>query len=321
MSRTVSVIVPAYNAAATIDATLDTVRRQSWADLDIIVIDDGSSDDTAARVARHAKEDARVRLLEKENGGVAAARNHGIAHARGDLIAPVDADDLCHPRKIERQVAALDAEGGDVGLVYSWFAIIDGDDRVTGLSDRPREDGDVLRRMCMGNLVGNGSVPLMRRDAVMEAGGYDPGLRAQQAQGCEDLKLYFSIAERWRFAVVPDFLLGYRWTPQNMSSDGRQMLRSYDLVMSPLRDRYPAFRREFRLGRAYMIDWLLTRAIRYGKRETARVLFAELRRESLGVTAGALRRMPRAIVKHRILKRPDRAGMLYREFAENESSG
>lgn len=305
MSDTVSVIIPAYNAATTIDRTLDSVRAQTWRDLEIIVVDDGSSDDTAARVLRHAAEDDRVRLSVQPNGGVARARNSGIDQARGALVAPVDADDLWHPRKIELQVAALRAGGDDVGLVYCWFAVIDDDDRIIHWGSHPRDEGDVLERMCLGNLIGNGSAPLMRRADVLACGGYDPMLRDNDAQGCEDLKLYFALAERSRFALVPQTLLGYRWSPANMSSDGRRMLRSYDLVMEPNALRHPQHRRTFARGRIYLLDWLLERALRYGKSAEARAMYDELYRQDRLAALRTAVRVPK-IVARRLLSRGER---------------
>ena len=103
----VGVVVPAYNAAATLDETLRSVRAQTHRALEIIVVDDGSLDDTAAIARRHAAEDERVRVLCQANAGVAAARNAGWQSSRADLIAFIDADDLWAPTKIERQLQAL----------------------------------------------------------------------------------------------------------------------------------------------------------------------------------------------------------------------
>lgn len=276
----VSVIVPVYNGAATIDETLDSIRAQTLSDIEIIVVDDGSTDETAARVKRHAIADPRIRLLHTANGGVARARNAGIAAARADLVAPVDADDLWHPQKLELQVAAMQRGGDKVGLVYCWFTIIDEHSRLIGRGNRSRDEGDVLRRMSCGNLVGNGSAPLMRKAAVLAVQGYDPGLHDQGAQGCEDLKIYFAIAERWHFAIVPHSLVGYRATQASMSSDARRMLRSYDLVMNPARQRHPALASEFRKGRIYLCEWLLRRAATSGSLEQFLELLQETWRQS-----------------------------------------
>src|SRR6476660_90490 len=96
----VSVVVPAYNAEKTILETICSVRAQTYRNLDIVVVDDGSVDGTPGIVERHARTDSRVRLIRQANLGVAAARNRGIAEARADYIAPIDADDLWESTKI-----------------------------------------------------------------------------------------------------------------------------------------------------------------------------------------------------------------------------
>ena len=177
----VSVVVPAFNAADTIDETLTSVRAQTYRALEVIVIDDGSNDDTAARARRFADFDARFRVVTQANGGVAAARNHGVALARGEFIAPVDADDLWAPTKIEKQVAALQRGGADFGLCYTWSARIDQTGAVLQFAAAPHDQGDVVKRLCMTNLMGNGSCAMMRASALDAAGLYDPSLRARKA--------------------------------------------------------------------------------------------------------------------------------------------
>ncbi len=258
----VSVVIPAYNAAETIDETLDSVRAQTYFNLEIIVVDDGSVDETASRVERHCAEDPRVRLLRQPNQGVAVARNTGIADTTGDYIAPVDADDLWHPVKIQRQMDAMAVGGDDMGLVYTWYAQIDERSQITSLSERPIDEGDVLQRMCRGNLIGNGSSPLMRRQAVLEAGGYDWTLRDREAQGCEDLKLYLQIAEKYKFAVIPEYLTGYRQFADSMSGNPRRMMRSYDLAMDAVREKYPHYARDFQIGKSWTLHWYCKAMIR-----------------------------------------------------------
>src|SRR5215211_6980478 len=103
----VSVVIPAYNARTTLAATLDSARSQSFRDLEIIVVDDGSTDETLSVAKAAAASDARIIVLTRPNGGVAASRNLGIHSARGEYIAPLDADDIWHPTKIEKQVRVL----------------------------------------------------------------------------------------------------------------------------------------------------------------------------------------------------------------------
>ena len=105
----VSVLIPAFNAQATLLQTLQSVERQSFGDLEVIVVDDGSRDDTARIAADFAARDTRFRLVRQANAGAAAARNAALALARGEWIAPLDADDLWHPDKLARQVQCLKA--------------------------------------------------------------------------------------------------------------------------------------------------------------------------------------------------------------------
>jgi glycosyltransferase involved in cell wall biosynthesis len=273
----VTVIVPAYNAAATIDETLLSVRAQSHACLEIIVVDDGSVDSTAQIVERHAQADARVALIRHPtNKGVAAARNTAIAAAKSDLIAPIDADDLWHPLKIERQVAAMRQGGRKVGLIYTWSALLDAQSRVTALAGRYLFDGNVLTTLCEFNLVGNGSSPLMRADAVKQAGGYDSSLVRLHAQGCEDWALYLAIAESFEFVAVPEYLTGYRSLPASMSTDASQMWRSFCLVEKKMRARRPELGRHLREGLANMCHANYRHARATSSDVEARALFRRL---------------------------------------------
>jgi len=276
-NHTVGVVVPMFNAEATISATLESIRGQTYKELDIVVVDDGSTDDSPAIVAAQADEDHRVRLVRQCNKGVAAARNLGAASTDSACLAFIDADDLWAPTKIALQMQALQAGGPDVGLVYCWFAHVDDDGRVTSLHHRPTAEGKVLRDMCRANFVGNGSSMLMRRSAFDRAGRFETSLRARNAQGCEDLLICLRIAEHYKFAMVPKFLTGYRLSQSNMSSDVAQMLRSCELVLSEYRGKYPAYSDELDAHFIDMAQWLAVRALICGRPTAAwsmiRVLF------------------------------------------------
>ncbi|WEX74944.1 glycosyltransferase family 2 protein [Sinorhizobium numidicum] len=235
----VSVIIPAYNAARTLEETLISVRNQTYRNLEIIVVDDGSKDSTFELAQKHAKADARILIHRRANGGVAKARNAGIALAKGQYIAPVDADDLWDHCKIERQVQVMLQMAEGHGVVYNWYAAIDEDSIVVGYSGPNFSRGQVFEELLRHNFIGNGSTPLMPRVDLIACGGYDPSLRERGAEGCEDLKLYLALAERLPFELVPDYLTGYRFSNGNLSSNACSMVRSYDMVVSPIRARRP----------------------------------------------------------------------------------
>jgi glycosyltransferase involved in cell wall biosynthesis len=261
----VGVVVPMYNAERTIVATLASICRQTYQVLDIIVVDDGSTDESASIVAAYAEKDQRIRLLRQPNGGVAAARNFGAAATAAEFLAFIDADDLWAPSKIALQMQALRDGGPGAGLAYCWFAHIDEEGRVFSLHNQPDAEGSVLQRMCRSNFVGNGSSMLVRRSAFELAGQFDSSLRAKNAQGCEDLLMCLRIAERYEFRVVPQHLVGYRMTNTNMSSDVMQMLRSCEIVLAEFREKYPQYAGDLDGHLVDMMHWLAVRGLVGGR--------------------------------------------------------
>lgn len=233
----VSVVVPAWNSAATLDETLRSVSAQTYSSIEVIIVDDGSTDSTAQVAAEYCAREPRARLIRQSNGGVASARNRAIAEARGEWVAPIDADDLWHPGKLDKQVAAALAAAEPPGFVYCWYHYIDESSRVIGSRTGWVTRGRALRQLAYENFVGNGSAALFRRSAVLEVGGYDSSLRARRAQGCEDLLMQMLIVRTWAVAAVPEYLVGYRVRPGAMSGDCAQMLRSWQLVFDTLRER------------------------------------------------------------------------------------
>ena len=260
----VSVVIPAFNASATIDETLRSVRSQSHRQLEIIVVDDGSTDGTVVIVKRHAAEDSRIIIITQRNAGVAAARNAGWRAARADFIAFIDADDLWTPCKIARQLQAMIAGVKMTGLVYSWYDWIDANSRVSARSDPVFHAGEVLDYLCQGNFIGNGSSALVRREALIAANGFESGLRASGAEGCEDLLFYCRVAEDYHFAVVPEFQVGYRHLPNNMSSNMTRMFRSWMLVADEIATRHPDRAALLSAGLRNYARWLLRRALTGG---------------------------------------------------------
>jgi glycosyltransferase involved in cell wall biosynthesis len=257
----ISVVIPVYNGAVTIDRTLVSVRAQTVTNIEIIVVDDGSNDGTQQIVDSHARTDSRIHIIRQSNQGVAVARNTGTKSARADLVAFIDADDLWRADALRKLASELNTHSQSFAVAYGWFALIDETDGIIDLSHRPRDSGHVLPRFCQGNLVGNASSALFRREALAAIGGFDPTLRARSAQGCEDLQLFFRIAEKYQFAMVPEYITGYRTSALNMSSDLRQMLRSWEIVAEEMFNRHPQEDANIRLGRTYFLRWLAERAM------------------------------------------------------------
>jgi glycosyltransferase involved in cell wall biosynthesis len=252
----VSVVIPAYNAEAYIHAALESALSQTYRRLEVIVVDDGSQDQTAAIVRAVKAQDERVQLVQQPNCGVAAARNLGIERANGEFVAPLDADDIWYPEKIERQVQRMKRGGGSVGMVYSWWLGIDESDAVRLVTTPLAVEGDLYETLLFINFIA-ASAPLFRRSALERVGGYDPQLRAHGGQGCEDWDLSLRVADHYCIGVAPGYLVGYRAVPGSMSFDCETMARSYDLVIEKVKREHPEIPPElFRWSRGGFAGYL-----------------------------------------------------------------
>ncbi|QGP80133.1 glycosyltransferase [Sphingobium sp. CAP-1] len=284
----ISVVIPAYNAERWIARTLESVQAQTHSNLEILVVDDGSRDNSAAIVEQFAACDPRIRLIRQPNGGVARARNTGWRQAKSDYIAFVDADDLWTPDKTERQLALLLASAPEVALIYSRYVMIDADDRVSYRWDGPPHDGWVFDTLLSYNFIGNGSAALVTRAALEVADGFDPALRDNNAQGCEDILFYCRVAEHYAFGMVDDYQIGYRQLPDNMSSNLPCMLRSWLMVLDEIRDRHPEKKKQIHGGIARYSRWIVRRAIHHRRFSTLPRLIAMIARQSPRIAATML---------------------------------
>ena len=236
-SPSVSIVVPAYNAADCIEVTLRSLLVQTYPQFEIVVVDDGSTDSTATIVQAIAQDDDRVRLISQANAGVAAARNAGIEAAAGEFVAPIDADDIWYPTAIAKMVQRFQEVPESVGVVYAWAIDIDETGHPIGGFHAATIEGRVLKTLLCHNFLGTASATLMRRSRLLEIGGYDVQFQAEQAQGCEDWDLYLRLAEQTEFAVVPEFLVGYRKRSDSMSGNLARMARSQQRMIQRLRQR------------------------------------------------------------------------------------
>jgi glycosyltransferase involved in cell wall biosynthesis len=232
----VSVIVPAFDAATKIRQTLNSVLAQTYQETEVIVVDDGSSDATSVIVEEFVARDTRIHLIRQRNAGVGAARNTAIRIARGKYIAPLDADDFWFPEKLEKQVACMEQSGYETGLVYCWSASTDNQGGLVSSCSHTVE-GRLGRVLILRNVVGNGSVPLIRASAFKRVGLYLTRAEQRGAQGCEDWDLYLRIAENFGIRVVPEYLLAYRQAGSSMSANAETMAASFAVVMGRARER------------------------------------------------------------------------------------
>jgi glycosyltransferase involved in cell wall biosynthesis len=204
----VSVIIPAYNSGGLIRASIDSALSQRGVTLEVIVVDDGSTDDTVSIVESYG--DA-VRCMRQRNQGAYVARNNAAAIARGEWLAFLDADDLWVAGKLAKQVQLGDPE---VGLIYSDYSHLDTSNRVSGRASGAAElvQGKIFDRLLVDNFIGMSTV-LMRRTVFNELGGFPTDI-----SGCADWDMWLRYAMSDReVRVHRDALAAYRWHPAQMS--------------------------------------------------------------------------------------------------------
>lgn len=205
----VSVVIPCYNAMRFLPETVDSVLKQTHQDFEIIIVNDGSSDNIEQWV--NALKDERICLISQTNQGQSAARNVGITKACGEYIAFLDADDLWHPEKLAKQVGILETNA-DVGLVYSWVLLIDEENKPLKKLWTISAEGNVWKKLIEGNMIACGSVPMIRKACVDTV-----GLFGKFSFGCEDWDFWLRIAARYPFRVVKETLVYYRECSNSVS--------------------------------------------------------------------------------------------------------
>jgi len=201
----ISVVIPAYNAAKYLRAAIGSVLAQTLGDFECIIIDDGSTDKTAAILRDLARADSRVRPVTIPHGGIVAALNAGIDAARSEFIARMDGDDLCAPDRFAKQLTFL-KEHPDCVAVGSRVLLVDPYASPLWETDQKLEHEEIEAAFLRGNgLAMCHPAVMMRKSAVLAAGGY-----ATQYQWVEDLDLFLRLARNGRLANMPDVLLRYR---------------------------------------------------------------------------------------------------------------
>jgi glycosyltransferase involved in cell wall biosynthesis len=204
----ISVVIPAWNAASVIAQTLESARTQTFRNFEAIIVDDGSTDDTAAVVRRFCETNARSILIQQPHGGVSVTRNTAIERARGEWIAFLDADDVWLPQKLERQVN-LSREDPRANLLFTNYFFWDGerDLSVYYPDGRSLPEGDATRELIFGDMFGM-ATGMVRRETLRVAGLFDPDLPLSQ-----DWDMWLRIGERglWARGLREPLVRYRRW--------------------------------------------------------------------------------------------------------------
>lgn len=224
-SPAVSVVIPAYNCAGTIAATLASVGAQTIDTIEIIVIDDGSRDTTRDVVSALARTDERIVLVSQSNAGVSAARNRGVRIARAPIIAFIDGDDLWQPNHLATHVARFDATP-HLGVSFSAARYVDATGAVTGRS-RPSVSRIKPEDILYSNPTTTCSTLVARRRVFDVCGLFDETLDRS-----EDQEWLFRVAiSAWKIEGVAAELVDYRMSPGGLASDLERMRLGYEAML------------------------------------------------------------------------------------------
>lgn len=253
-SPLVSVVIPAYNHRDYILATLDSVFAQDFTDYEIVVVNDGSPDDTAA-VLRPLITSGRIRYYEQPNAGQGAARNRGIAEARGRFLALLDDDDLWTPDKLSWQVEELDHNPSAI-LTYGDWSRLEPDNTVSPHDPEPCPSGrvyDAFRQQCW--ILSPGQT-LIRTSALRAVGGFDPSI-----WGSDDWDLYLRLAREGEFIHRRRVCLHYRVHAANASKRAVAHARNHlKVVRRHIGWNLPLLARHQRAAARYFVPNLLSYA-------------------------------------------------------------
>jgi glycosyltransferase involved in cell wall biosynthesis len=220
---------------------VDSVLSQtvSPARYEVLIVDDGSTDNTVEFISQAYGDDSRVRLIRQENRGVAAARNRGLKEAVGEFIAYLDHDDIWLPEKLEKQLAQFDGRPS-VGVVSCHWLHVDNEGRpLPDFGQTTKQPfwtppkGYIYHTLVRQNLIVSMSVPLIRVDMLRRIGGFDP-----RTVPCDDYDVWLRMARHWEFDHVPDTLVLYTHHAAQQSRDMQLMMRA---ELRTLKKQWPIF--------------------------------------------------------------------------------
>ncbi len=200
-----------YNAEKYLSEAIESVLSQTFTDFELLIHNDGSTDESASILRRYAEEDARISVSSGPNAGLPASLNKLIGRVKTDLIARMDADDICWSEWLECQVKYLDAHP-DIAVLGSYVRYIDIDGRPVRDMDHPLTHEEIDARNLAGNTALVHPTVLARTNAIRAVGGYD-----ESYPNAEDLDLWLRVGEQLRLANYPKVLLDYRFHPFSIS--------------------------------------------------------------------------------------------------------
>ena len=207
----VSVIIPVYNGGKTIKETIQSVLNQTFTNFELIIINANSTDATLSIISQI--EDERIKVYSYSKANVAVNRNRGIKHATGNYITFLDADDLWTDDKLAAQYTALQSNP-QAGVAYSWTNCIDENGKFLRKTSQVNWNGDVYSKFLLDDFIGNGSNVMIRRELLIEVGGFD-----EKLTNAQDTDMWLKLSALSNFICIPKAQILYRILTDSMSSN------------------------------------------------------------------------------------------------------
>ena len=223
---TVSVIIPTYNRAHLIGRAIKSVLNQTYQDFEIIVVNDGSTDNTEEVVKSFS--DKRIKYIwHEKNKGAAAARNTGIKIAKGEYIAFQDSDDEWFPNKLEKQMKIFKKESPNLGIVYTGFyRIKDSEKKYIPSHEIVKKEGSIYEELLKGSFITTQSI-LVRKECFKKVGIFDENLPRLQ-----DWELVIRLSKYYEFKCIDEPLLISYYTTDSISANHKALIEALELILT-----------------------------------------------------------------------------------------
>jgi len=267
----VSVVVPVYNTATTVAETLESLFSQTMTNFEVIIVDDGSTDNSMEIVRRY--DDPRCVIVSQENRGLNGARNAGIKHSKAPYIAFLDADDRWRPTMLEKHVEHLNANP-TVGISFSPSALIGEDSQSLRMRQRPKLNDITARDVICRNPIGNGSAGVFRREVFdgiafthVETPEGETWWFDETYRQSTDIECWMRIVAQteWQFQGLAEVLVDYRVNAGGLSANTGRQLLYWEKALAKLAELRPDLAKTYgRLARAYQLRYLARRAVSGG---------------------------------------------------------
>ncbi len=267
-SPKVTVVMPVYNVQHFLSEAIESVLQQTFTDFELIIVDDGSTDASYPICQILSMHDSRIIVLRQKNRGLAGARNTGILASEGRYIAFLDSDDVWHENKLMQHVALLD-DNPEVGVSYCRSTFIDNDSQAIGLFQNPKLNDISAKDVLLRNPVGNGSVPVIRREALEQVAFKDNNGRTnyfdESLRQSEDIECWVRIISttQWQFKGISEALTYYRVNNSGLSANINQQFKSWLTAQEKMTTYAPdLIKQHGTLAKAYQFRYLARRAVR-----------------------------------------------------------